>query len=1214
MGYIKKLKNNELVGGTDKTTIYPVTSTEAVFEEVSDNEFKSQQYLNNHITNERIVDNTIENRKLKDDTIDMGKLNTQLKTTIQNAYDASWKVKEEPFSLETKYDANDVVYDPNTNSSYVSLTADNQGNPVKLEDEEEVNPYWRLVINGISAIQATEEIEATKDELIDYIQENLKDQVDDEIADAESRVAAAEQYAQGVIAEAEQTARSISGIVYQTVAATPNYTDTIPVQNKAVTAQIGYYTCSGGSGATIIVDDTDAAAFTPVKGGHIKILMTQRSAVTSGNVQLQFGSVTATKKVLLYNEEAVSSSNTWELGEVISVYYDGTKYHASNAQGGSNKKIDAYLYGDLRTLGVGQAYEENEAVKTTDKQLLRVTKEVRTMNVTDTVATGDLKVFGGNTYQAQEAIGLYNGTETEGLYAIGRPAGADIAVTVDDEAIALLEDTELITVSVAGIDLTVPVTSESTDLTIAANIAELFGTQPEWTLTDNLDGTLTLKSKVGKAAAPTVTSDTGDTGVSISIVPDSSYAGSVVLSKYVEGAWSNVSLANYLADNTIWTTLTLEDLLAYTIQNTVDKDIDAATVISGEEFFKLSDYIVKSSNKTNSTPSKTSTYIQSTIGVANKGTNLVVGPINGLVAGEEYIMEFDYIQTMTVPRDVVIVFCTGTVNNSDNFNISSSSPRTGLFNDSNGHISIRFIYPTTAHKYIRFEYVTGAVGKYLRISNISIHKSNKTAIEAISKAFEAYDVSKSNYDAIHDVQQSTERTDGWLWFGGSSSSGTIGTRLRILYKCNPHCRVTLSYSASTVYGTCNLMSNYNISDGLITNDNTLKNFWISSGNTYTKEWDNKLAKYILLNLYNVGDTTKNLTTAQVNAVRNSLNVVIEDVEGYDGLDKRVTDLENKEESESAVNINMIFGTNVKDCGAKGDGISDDTNALQTALNKRGTIYIPNGTYLITNSLAMYSNTHIIMDKGTVIKRNVDARFCILYSYYTASTTAYNGEHDITIEGGTLDLGTGYSLGGCGLGFQHCQNITIRDVTIKHVTAGYHCIDCGGSKNVRIENCIFTDHSTNALSAEMVQIDRTAYGSFPIPASYPSEGSACYDNTGCENVEICGCKFYVNKWSPAIGNHSQIAVHQHIDIHDNFIFGIGSSAQEGYRGAIAFANANNNINYVYIHDNIIKNFVRGFQFIADKLFWVKNNVFIDVVTKQGDGDHGVFIDNIEITTS
>lgn len=43
----------------------------------------------------------------------------------------------------------------------------------------------------------------------------------------------------------------------------------------------------------------------------------------------------------------------------------------------------------------------------------------------------------------------------------------------------------------------------------------------------------------------------------------------------------------------------------------------------------------------------------------------------------------------------------------------------------------------------------------------------------------------------------------------------------------------------------------------------------------------------------------------------------------------------------------------RDCGAKGDGISDDTDALQSAIEKSAmsvTIYIPNGTYKITRTL------------------------------------------------------------------------------------------------------------------------------------------------------------------------------------------------------------------------------------------------------------------------
>lgn len=43
MAYIKKLKNNELIGGTDNTDVYPVTSTKAVY----DPDNVSQEDINN---------------------------------------------------------------------------------------------------------------------------------------------------------------------------------------------------------------------------------------------------------------------------------------------------------------------------------------------------------------------------------------------------------------------------------------------------------------------------------------------------------------------------------------------------------------------------------------------------------------------------------------------------------------------------------------------------------------------------------------------------------------------------------------------------------------------------------------------------------------------------------------------------------------------------------------------------------------------------------------------------------------------------------------------------------------------------------------------------------------------------------------------------------------------------------------------------------------
>ena len=65
----------------------------------------------------------------------------------------------------------------------------------------------------------------------------------------------------------------------------------------------------------------------------------------------------------------------------------------------------------------------------------------------------------------------------------------------------------------------------------------------------------------------------------------------------------------------------------------------------------------------------------------------------------------------------------------------------------------------------------------------------------------------------------------------------------------------------------------------------------------------------------------------------------------------------KTESEIVSVLNMF--KNVKDYGAKGDGTTDDTSAIQSAINdavNHGyTLYIPSGTYIINSSLLIQSS-------------------------------------------------------------------------------------------------------------------------------------------------------------------------------------------------------------------------------------------------------------------
>lgn len=55
---------------------------------------------------------------------------------------------------------------------------------------------------------------------------------------------------------------------------------------------------------------------------------------------------------------------------------------------------------------------------------------------------------------------------------------------------------------------------------------------------------------------------------------------------------------------------------------------------------------------------------------------------------------------------------------------------------------------------------------------------------------------------------------------------------------------------------------------------------------------------------------------------------------------------------------MLF-QNIKNWGAVGDGITDDTAALQAALDSgAGTLYIPTGLYRVTTTLRIRSNTQL----------------------------------------------------------------------------------------------------------------------------------------------------------------------------------------------------------------------------------------------------------------
>ncbi|MCR5429950.1 MAG: glycoside hydrolase family 55 protein [Eubacterium sp.] len=144
---------------------------------------------------------------------------------------------------------------------------------------------------------------------------------------------------------------------------------------------------------------------------------------------------------------------------------------------------------------------------------------------------------------------------------------------------------------------------------------------------------------------------------------------------------------------------------------------------------------------------------------------------------------------------------------------------------------------------------------------------------------------------------------------------------------------------------------------------------------------------------------------------------------------------------------------VRDYGALGDG-QDYTAEIQAALNVGGRVYFPSGVYLISEPLVIKSDTYIIMESNTILKRNgevtmnTSATTPLNYTsgpyaiftngHKTDSFTGYNGNGNITIEGGIIDCdGNSYNSASNGIAFAHGKNIRIKNITIKNVNYGHH---------------------------------------------------------------------------------------------------------------------------------------------------------------------------------
>jgi len=351
--------------------------------------------------------------------------------------------------------------------------------------------------------------------------------------------------------------------------------------------------------------------------------------------------------------------------------------------------------------------------------------------------------------------------------------------------------------------------------------------------------------------------------------------------------------------------------------------------------------------------------------------------------------------------------------------------------------------------------------------------------------------------------------------------------------------------------------------------------------------------------------------------------------------------------------------NVKDFGAMGDGVTDDTVAIQAALtavpSTGGKVYVPAGVYIVSAACWIKSNTHVYGDgiDVTIIKRKANSLSATVnpnYDYNKILTTgsavgapytnASSGTSitvtDMTLDGNYTNQSlTSISNGADGFGMSHTigsdsggcvDGITLQRIKVQNVMQdGISLHNC---KNVLVDSCVTyktgqttaitskngislgggpTDLSNGWCKTAIVTNNRISYSGANSGSSPAAEGivNSIWDDVVISGNDISHVEYgiEITNTTPTYTNYGLVISNNIIhDLTDTGYAGIGitlgRSASYLTKGMVISGNVIHNTNF----NGMVLGFVNGSSVTGNTLY--KTNLVSD----------GTYFCGIDITNS